>query len=47
MREQLLTLLSEETLSVWDDLIAEIDNLYDVDRLWNKGFCDWVIEKKM
>ena len=41
MREQLLTLLSEEILSVWNNIIAEIDNLYDVDQLWNKGFGDW------
>ena len=46
MREQLLTLLSEEILSVWNNIIAEIDILYDVDQLWNKGFGDWVIEYK-
>ena len=46
MREQLLSLLSQETLSVWDDMIAEIDHLYDVDRLWSKGFGDWAVEYK-
>lgn len=46
MREQLQSLLSEETLAVWDDLIAETDKLYDVDHFWNKGFGDWVLEYK-
>ena len=46
MREQLLSLLRQETLSVWDDIIAETDHLYDVDRLWNKGFGDWGVEYK-
>lgn len=36
----------EEILSVWDKIIAEIDNLYDVDQLRHKGFGDWVIEDK-
>lgn len=46
MREQLEELLSEETLALWDNLTAEIDTLYDVDRLWNKGFGDWDVEYK-
>lgn len=38
MKERLLTLLTEETLLVWDRITAGIDSLYDVDRAWNKGF---------
>lgn len=46
MREQLLPLLPEETLGTWDRLTGNIDSLYDVDRLWNKGFGDWAVEYK-
>lgn len=46
MKEQLIALLPKETLSLWDDLTAAIDTLYDVDRLWDKGFGDWTIEYK-
>lgn len=46
MKEQLRYLLSESTLSIWDELTEAIDSLYDVDRLWNKGFSDWKIEYK-
>ena len=46
MQEQLTVLLSNETLSVWTELIEAIDSLYDVDRLWDKGFGDWKIEYK-
>lgn len=42
----MVSLLSEDTLTAWDDMIAEIDKLYDVDRLWTKGFGDWVLEYK-
>ena len=46
MQEQLTVLLSNETLSVWAELTEAIDLLYDVDRLWDKGFGDWKIEYK-
>ena len=46
MQEQLTVLLSKETLSVWNELTEAIDSLYDVDRLWDKGFGDWKIEYK-
>ena len=46
MQEQLTVLLSNETLSVWTELTEAIDSLYDVDRLWDKGFGDWKIEYK-
>ena len=38
--------MSNETLSVWTELTEAIDSLYDVDRLWDKGFGDWKIEYK-
>ena len=46
MQEQLTVVLSNETLSVWTELTEAIDSLYDVDRLWDKGFGDWKIEYK-
>ena len=46
MQEQLTVLLSKETLSVWNELTEAIDSIYDVDRLWDKGFGDWKIEYK-
>lgn len=46
MKEQLNELLSKEALSVWTELTEAIDSLYDVDRLWDKGFGDWKIEYK-
>lgn len=46
MYEQIKELLPQETLSIWDELAATIDSLYDVDRLWDKGFGNWRIEYK-
>ena len=40
------TLLSGETLHKWDELVEKIENLYDVDQIWSKGFKDWVYEYK-
>jgi len=46
MKEKVNVLLSEEALFVWNQLTEAIDLLYDVDRLWAKGFGDWKIEYK-
>lgn len=46
MEEKLKELLPEKTLEIWYNLTAELDKLYDVDRLWNKGFGCWEIEYK-
>ncbi len=46
MKEQLNDLLSKETLLVWNELVDAIDLLYDVDRLWDKGFGNWRVEYK-
>ena len=46
MKEQVNTLLSKEALFMWNELTDAIDLLYDVDRLWNKGFGEWKIEYK-
>ena len=31
---------------IWNELTEAVDLLYDVDKLWNKGFGDWKIEYK-
>ena len=46
MKEKVNVLISKEALFVWNQLTEAIDSLYDVDRLWNKGFGDWKIEYK-
>ena len=46
MKEQVNILLSKEALSMWNKLTNAIDSLYDVDRIWNKGFGAWKIEYK-
>lgn len=45
-KEQLHILLPEKTICIWNALTDAIDSLYDVDKLWNKGFGDWEIEYK-
>ncbi len=46
MKEQLTVMLSDEVLDRWNELTDIIDSLYDVNRLWNKGFGDWKVEYK-
>lgn len=45
-QEQLKDLLPAEYLMIWDKVTKAVDEAYDVDRLWNKGFGDWKIEYK-
>ena len=45
-RDQVEVLLPRKVLLVWDKLTDRIDSLYDVDRLWNKGFGNWKVEYK-
>ncbi len=46
MKEQVNILLSKEILFTWNKLTDAIDSLYDVDRIWNKGFGAWKVEYK-
>lgn len=39
-------LIGLDKLNIWNGLTASIDSLYDMDRIWNKGFGDWVYEYK-
>lgn len=46
MKEQVMRLLPEKAMEIWDEMTAAIDALYDVDRLWDKGFGCWQVEYK-
>lgn len=46
MKEQVMRLLPEKAMEIWDEMTAAIDALYDVDRLWDKGFGCWRVEYK-
>lgn len=46
MKEQVMRLLPEKAMKIWDEMTAAIDALYDVDRLWDKGFGCWRVEYK-
>ena len=43
---ELNALLGEERYHAFCDLSRRIDELYDVDRTWDKGFGDWLYEYK-
>ena len=45
-KEELLALLGQEAYESWETISESVDALYDVDRLWNKGFGAWKIEYK-
>ena len=46
METKLQDLLPKEILTKWYELTETIDSLYDVDKMWNKGFGDWDVEYK-
>jgi len=43
---QLSELLNGDQLRRWEDFTHRIDELYEMERLWNKGFGDWKVEYK-
>ena len=44
--EELQALLGEELLVVWNGVTAAIDEKYEMDRLWDKGYREWIYEYK-
>lgn len=44
--DALEALIGANTLDIWDRLTEHIDQLYDMDRIWDKGFKDWNYEYK-
>lgn len=45
-KEQLTALLGEPLRNVWNQLCDRIDELYEMDRLWNDGGKAWDLEYK-
>ena len=45
-RKAFISLLPDKTLNLWAGLTAAMDELYDVDRLWDRGFGCWDVEYK-
>lgn len=39
-------LLPAETMRRWKELVEKIESMYDVDRIWSKGFGEWIYEYK-
>ena len=39
-------LLAEKTLRLWEDFNRRIEELYEMEQLWNKGFGIWKVEYK-
>jgi len=44
--EELQALLGEELLAVWKGVTTAVDEKYEIDRLWDKGYREWVYEYK-
>ncbi|MGN0554228.1 MAG: DUF3788 domain-containing protein [Oscillospiraceae bacterium] len=44
--KEICELIGSNKSNIWDSLTESIDRLYDMDRIWNKGFGDWVYEYK-
>jgi len=39
-------LIGQDKATIWNDLIASIDRLYEMNKTWDKGFRDWLYEYK-
>ena len=39
-------LIGQDKATIWNDLIASIDRLYEMNKTWDKGFRDWRYEYK-
>ncbi|WP_312699018.1 DUF3788 domain-containing protein [Sedimentibacter sp.] len=44
--KDMTALLGQPLYNVWTELCELIDEKYDVDRLWNKGYREWIYEYK-
>ena len=44
--EDMKTLLDEELYDVWEKICASVDEKYEMDRLWDKGYREWIYEYK-
>ncbi len=39
-------LIGQDKAIIWNNLTADIERLYEMDRTWDKGFGDWLYEYK-
>lgn len=46
LNSEIRELIGLSKSNIWNSLTASIDRLYDMERIWNKGFGDWVYEYK-
>ena len=44
--EEIRSLLGDELFLVWENLTRAVDEKYEMERLWNKGYHDWIYEYK-
>ncbi len=44
--KEITALIGKPLYSVWQELCAMIDEKYDMDHLWNKGYKAWIYEYK-
>ena len=44
--EELARLLGQELYGVWSGLCATIDEKYEMEQIWNKGYKEWQYEYK-
>jgi len=45
-RSDLKAVLGENLCKIWDKLCAAIDEKYEMERIWGRGYRDWVYEYK-
>lgn len=45
-RDDMEVLLGKDIAEIWERLAESINELYEMDKYWNKGFGDWVYEYK-
>jgi hypothetical protein len=45
-REEMISLIGEEAFLAWETLCKRIEEVYDMDRLWNSGGKAWKYEYK-
>ena len=45
-KNELMSLLGEEKFAVWERVCAVIEEKYEMERIWDKGYRDWIYEYK-
>ena len=45
-RSEIENLIGKNAMGIWEQLETTIDQQYEMDKYWNKGFGDWIYEYK-